>query len=254
MIEQTLGIPIDIHGGGNDLIFPHHENELAQGVCAHGHAHDGSERGGYANYWLHNGFLNMGSEKMSKSLGNVQLVHDLVKTWPGEALRWALLSAHYRQPLTWNDEVIEQARGSLDKLYGVLRRTADIEAEDVPPNPAFLEAMLDDLNTPKAYAELHALGAALEKAPARGKAHAKGELLASARLIGFLGGDPEAWFQRGVTPELKAKVDDLVAQRTTARAAKDWAAADSIRDELNALNVEVMDSAAGATWRLKGTV
>ena len=252
MIEQTLGIPIDIHGGGNDLIFPHHENELAQGVCAHGHAHNAE--GGYARYWMHNGFLNMGSEKMSKSLGNVQLVHDLVTRAPGEALRWALLSAHYRQPLTWTDEVIEQARVSLDKLYGLLRRTADVEAEDVPPPDAFMDALLDDLNTPKAYAELHALGQALEKAPAKAKAQAKGELLAAANLIGFLKADPEAWFHRGMDAGMKARIDDLVGQRTTARSAKDWAAADRIRDELNALNVEVMDSATGATWRLKGTV
>jgi len=252
MIEQTLGIPIDIHGGGNDLIFPHHENELAQGVCAHGHVH--KAEGGYANYWLHNGFLNMGSEKMSKSIGNVQLVHDLVKQWPGEALRWALLASHYRQPLAWTDEVIEQARGSLDYLYGVLRRVADVEAEDTGPSAGFLEAMMDDLNTPKAYAELFALGQALETAPARGKARAKGELLASARMIGFLDGDPDGWFQRGLTDEFKARVDDLIVQRVAARNAKDWATADRIRGELNDLNVEVMDSATGATWKLKGTV
>ncbi|MGA0602526.1 cysteine--tRNA ligase [Caulobacter sp. KR2-114] len=252
MIEQTLGIPIDIHGGGNDLIFPHHENELAQGICAHGHAH-GAE-GGYARYWLHNGFLNMGSEKMSKSLGNVQLVHDLVTRWPGEALRWALLGSHYRQPLTWTDEVIEQARGTLDYLYGVLRRVEDVPAADTGPGEAFMEAMLDDLNTPKAYAELFALGQALEKAPAKGKAEAKGRLLASANLIGFLHARPEAWFQGGVDVALKEKVEALIADRVAARAAKDWPAADRIRDELNALNVEVMDSATGATWRLKGTV
>ncbi|MBS0408757.1 MAG: cysteine--tRNA ligase [Proteobacteria bacterium] len=252
MIEQTLGIPIDIHGGGNDLIFPHHENELAQGVCAHGHAH--KAEGGYANYWLHNGFLNMGSEKMSKSLGNVQLVHDLVTRWPGEALRWALLSAHYRQPLTWTDEVIEQARGSLDYLYGVLRRVEDVEAEATGPSAAFLDALMDDLNTPKAYAELHALGQALERAPAEAKARVKGELLASANLIGFLHARPEAWFQGGVDVGLKAKVEDLIAQRVAARAAKDWATADRIRAELTALNVEVMDNPTGATWKLKGTV
>ena len=116
MIEQTLGLPIDIHGGGNDLIFPHHENERAQGVCAGDHA------GAYANYWLHNGFLNMGSDKMSKSLGNVELVHNLVTRWPPEALRWALLASHYRQPLAWSDEIIAGAKSALDTLYGALQR------------------------------------------------------------------------------------------------------------------------------------
>ncbi|HWA60507.1 MAG TPA: cysteine--tRNA ligase [Caulobacteraceae bacterium] len=244
MIEQTLGMPIDIHGGGNDLIFPHHENELAQGMCAGHH-------GGYANYWLHNGFLNMGSEKMSKSLGNVQLVHDLVTRWPGEALRWALLASHYRQPLAWTDEVIEQAKTSLDYLYGVLQRAADVEAAHTGPSQAFLEAMLDDLNTPKAYAELFALGQALETAATADKARAKGELLASAQLIGFLRAQPAAWFQGGMDVVLKDRVEKLIAERVAARAAKDWATADRIRAELTAMNVEVMDNATGATWKVK---
>jgi cysteinyl-tRNA synthetase len=247
MIEQTLGMPIDIHGGGNDLIFPHHENELAQGVCAdHDHA------GGYVNYWLHNGFLNMGSEKMSKSLGNVQLVHDLVTRWPGEALRWALLASHYRQPLAWTDEVIEQAKTSLDYFYGVLQRNEDVAAPDTGPSAAFLDALYDDLNTPKAYAELHALGQALETAAAADKPRLKGELLASARLIGFLKAQPAAWFQGGMDVVLKDRVEALIAERIAARAAKDWAVADRIRAELTALNVEVMDNATGATWKLKG--
>ena len=251
MIQQTLGIPIDIHGGGNDLIFPHHENELAQGVCALGHVH--SAEGGYANYWLHNGFLNMGSEKMSKSLGNVQLVHDLITRWPGEALRWALLASHYRQPLAWTDEVIEQARGNLDYLYGVLRRALDVEAAETGPSAAFMEAMLDDLNTPKAYAELFALGQALETAADADKPRAKGELLASAQLIGFLKADPQAWFQ-GTDVAFNDRIDALIAQRVAARNAKDWATADRIRAELTDLNIEVMDNPTGATWKLKGAV
>ena len=251
MIEQTLGMPIDIHGGGNDLIFPHHENELAQGISAAGHVH--SAEGGYANYWLHNGFLNMGSEKMSKSLGNVQLVHDLVTRWPGEALRWALLASHYRQPLAWTDEVIEQARGNLDYLYGVLRRALDVEALETGPSTAFMEAMLDDLNTPKAYAELFALGQALETAADADKPRAKGELLASAQLIGFLRADPQAWFQ-GTDVAFNDRIDALIAQRVAARNAKDWATADRIRAELTDLNIEVMDNPTGATWKLKGAV
>jgi cysteinyl-tRNA synthetase len=244
MIEQELGLPIDIHGGGIDLVFPHHENELAQGVCA--------DRGhGYANYWLHNGFLNFGSEKMSKSLGNVVLAHDLVTKAPGEAIRWALLAAHYRQPLQWNDEVLEQATKALDRLYGALRRAGDVEALATGPSVGFLAALEDDLNTPKAFAELHALAGQLETETGAERAAAKGELLASGHLIGFLGADPEAWFQGGADPAFKARVDGLIAERVKAREAKDWATADRIRAELTALNVEVMDNATGATWRIR---
>ena len=247
MIEESLGLPIDIHGGGIDLLFPHHENERAQGACAHGH--DGDRT--YARYWMHNGFLNFGDEKMSKSLGNVALVKDLVKVAPGEALRWALLVGHYRAPLEWTGDLVAQSVKALDRLYGALRRSAGVEAADTGPDPAFLAALEDDLNTPAAMAELFGLATALETATGPGRAEAKGRLLASARLMGFLFGDPEAWFQGGVDEALKARIDDLVARRSQARVAKDWAAADKIRDELAALNVEVMDSASGATWRLK---
>ena len=250
MIEQALGLPIDIHGGGNDLIFPHHENELAQGVCA-AHGCEGGHTGDYARYWLHNGFLNFGSEKMSKSLGNVVLVHDLVKQAPGEAVRWALLVGHYRAPLEWSGELIEQARKSLDRLYGALRRAADVTPSTDAPAPKFLAALEDDLNTAQAMAELFALASALETGSPEEKARAKGELLASGRLMGFLQSDPEAWFQGGADEDLKTRVEALIAARIEARSAKDWPRADAIRDELNALNVEVMDSATGATWRLK---
>jgi cysteinyl-tRNA synthetase len=249
MIEQSLGLPIDIHGGGIDLLFPHHENERAQGVCAHGHGADGDRT--YARFWMHNGFLNFADEKMSKSLGNVALVNDLVKTAPGEALRWALLVGHYRAPLEWTGDLVAQSVKALDRLYGALRRSAGVEPADTGPDPAFLAALEDDLNTPAAMAELFGLATALETAAGPGRAGAKGRLLASARLMGFLFGDPEAWFQGGADDALKARIDDLVARRSEARAAKDWAAADQIRDELAALNVEVMDSASGATWRLK---
>lgn len=247
MIEQTLGLPIDIHGGGIDLLFPHHENEMAQGVCAAGHDHDGA----YANYWMHNGFLNMAAEKMSKSLGNVALVHDLIAQAPGEALRWALLVGHYRAPLEWTGELIEQSRKALDRLYGALRRSSEVEAEDVAPPAAFMAALEDDLNTPAAFAELFAMATKLETATGKGRGQAKGELLAAANLLGFLLGDPEAWFQGGVTEQLREQVEALIEQRIEARAAKDWAAADRIRDELTALNIEVMDGPTGATWRIK---
>ena len=256
MIEESLGLPIDIHGGGIDLVFPHHENELAQGVCA-GHATE------YAHAWMHNGFLNMAEEKMSKSLGNValargdlvgrdaHLAHDLVEKYPGEALRWALLVGHYRAQLEWTSELIDQAKRSLDRLYGALRRSSGVAAEPVDPPEAFMTALLDDLNTPAALAELFAMATKLETVAGGGRAHAKGELLAAANLLGFLTADPEFWFQGGADEDLKAKVEGLIAERLAARQAKDWAAADRIRDELAALNVEVMDGPTGATWRLK---
>jgi cysteinyl-tRNA synthetase len=245
MIEQTLGLPIDIHGGGIDLVFPHHENERAQGLCA-------DHATGYANYWLHNGFLNFGDEKMSKSLGNVVLAHDLVTKVPGEAVRWALLSGHYRQPLDWTGELLTQAGKALDRLYGALRRAADVEAAPGEPPAAFLEAIGDDLNTPRAFAELFALAKTLETATGdRERAAAKAALLGAGRMIGFLQADPEAWFEGGADEALKAQVEALLKTRIEARRAKDWATADRIRDELNALNVVVMDNAEGATWRMK---
>jgi cysteinyl-tRNA synthetase len=246
MIEANLGLPIDIHGGGHDLIFPHHENEIAQGRCANHGAP-------YANYWLHNGFLTMDAEKMSKSLGNVLLVHDLVKQTPGEAIRWALLSGHYRAPLDWTGDLIAQSRKSLDRLYGALRRAADVEAPPVGPPQAFLDALYDDLNTPRATAELFALARTLETSDdAAERADAKGALLAAGRLIGFLQAEPDAWFEGDLDPALKARIEGLIEARITARQAKDWPAADRIRDELNALNVVVMDNAEGATWRIGG--
>jgi cysteinyl-tRNA synthetase len=249
MIEEVLGLPIDIHGGGADLIFPHHENELAQGICADPHPE--GDVPGYANYWLHNGFLNMDAEKMSKSLGNVELVHNLIKRAPGEALRWALLASHYRQPLAWSDDVVSQARAALDNLYGALRRARDVPADGDAPSDAFMEALCDDLNTPRANAELFSLARRLESGTPAERAKAKGELLAGGALIGFLQADPESWFHGGADPALTARIDALIARRVAARAAKDWASADAIRAELTALNVEVMDNPTGATWRLK---
>ena len=248
MIEQSLGLPIDIHGGGIDLLFPHHENEMAQGLCA-GHG-QGAETE-YARYWMHNGFLNMGAEKMSKSLGNVALVHELIAQAPGEALRWALLVGQYRAPLDWTEDLIEQSTKALDRLYGALRRSSEVKAQATGPSVAFLEALEDDLNTPAAMAELFAMATALETARGEDRAYAKGELLASANLMGFLFADPEYWFQAGVSDELREKVDGLIADRVAARAGKDWAAADRIRGELTALNIEVMDNPTGATWRIK---
>jgi cysteinyl-tRNA synthetase len=246
MIEAELGLPIDIHGGGHDLIFPHHENEIAQGRCAHGDPV-------YARYWVHNGFLTMDAEKMSKSLGNVLLVHNLVETVPGEVVRFALLSGHYRAPLDWTDALIAQSRRSLDRLYGALRRAKALEAPVAEPPQAFLEALLDDLNTPGAMAVLFELSSAIERALSAGDevgaAKAKAELLAAGEMLGVLAADPDAWFEGGADAELKSRIDGLIAARDAARRNKDWAEADRIRAELTALRVVVMDGPQGATWR-----
>lgn len=256
MIEANLGLPIDIHGGGIDLVFPHHENEIAQGVCAHGHAHAPEAHGEYARYWMHNGFLTVDAEKMSKSIGNVLLLHDLVQSMPGEVVRWALLSAHYRQPLDWNRALLEQSRKSLDRLYGALHRAAAVEPSTDAPPAEFLKAIEDDLNTPGAMAVLFGLSSEIERGMTAGDvpavAQAKGQLVASAALLGVLQSEPAAWLEGDVPDELRIEVEALLEQRAAARAAKDWPEADRIRERLNALNVVVMDGPQGATWRLKG--
>lgn len=247
MIEAALGLPIDIHGGGIDLTFPHHENELAQGRCAH-------DLPTYANYWMHNGFLDIEGVKMSKSLGNVVIPHELLQKVPGEVVRWALLSGHYRQPLDWTEDLLAQSRKNLDYLYGVLQRVKGLDVDRAEPSPVVLEALADDLNTPKAYAELFSMAKALETARGEEKAAAKAALLASANLLGFLQDDPDVWFAGGADDDLRGKVEALLEARKAARAAKDWGEADRIRGELDAMGVVVMDSAEGATWRLKESV
>lgn len=270
MIEKTLGLPIDIHGGGIDLVFPHHENEIAQGVCAHGHAHGDQAHDEYARYWMHNGFLTVDAEKMSKSIGNVLLLHDLVQAMPGEVVRWALLSAHYRQPLDWNQGLLEQSRKNLDRLYGVLRdadaaladfdeATLDEAERELAENALdpVLDALEDDLNTPGAIAQLFGLGNALREllndaeADINDVAMARWSLKEAAGLLGVLSLTPDAWFEGG-DPALKSEVEALLDQRAKARAAKDWPEADRIRDRLNTLNVVVMDGPDGVTWRVKG--
>ena len=260
MIEQVLGLPIDIHGGGIDLVFPHHENEMAQGICADHHEE-------YARYWLHNGFLNMGEEKMSKSVGNVALAHDLLQQYPGEAIRWALLAGHYRGPLEWTGELIAQAKSALDRLYRVLDDSGrflagapSAQGRDAPAamrraHQEVLAALDDDLNTPGAFAALFQL-ADLVRAGVLARDAAVVDagrelLLGAAGLMGFLQGEPEAWFQGGADAALTARIEALIEGRNAARIAKDWPQADAIRAELTALNVEVMDGPAGATWRIK---
>jgi len=246
MAARHLGKTIDIHAGGQDLVFPHHENEMAQSCCAH----DGAE---FARYWVHNGFLSMDQEKMSKSLGNIVLVHDLIKTVPGEVIRLALLGAHYRQPLDWSDETIKASKRMLDRLYGAVRGIdvpAAMRAEAEPP-AALIEALEDDINTPKALAEFFALSKSLNKATdADEKRQLAAKMLATGDLMGLLQSDPDEWFEGQVEGELSSDaIEALIEKRNTARAAKDFATADSVRKQLADAGISIEDGADGTTWR-----
>jgi cysteinyl-tRNA synthetase len=245
MSAAHLGETIDIHAGGIDLQFPHHENEIAQSTCAHA----GKV---FARVWMHNGMLTFDGRKMSKSLGNVLHVHSLLEQHPPEALRLLLLRGHYRQPLDWSDSAITQAISTLDGWYRVLR---DLEAVPLPaghlPLPERVEAALcDDLNTPQALAELSQLA---DLARHRGSSEAKAALLGGGLLLGLLQQAPEAWLKRGESGVDSARVDDLLEQRRNARGARDFARADAIRDELTALGIVIEDGAQGTRWSvLKG--
>ncbi len=247
MAEKHLGLPFDIHGGGADLKFPHHENEIAQSCCAHGHENDLSS---FARYWVHNGFVTVSGEKMSKSIGNITLVHDLIAAWPGEVLRLTLLSAHYRQPLDWSAETLAQNRAFLDGLYRTLYDLKAITADNISGHaiPADVKnALYDDLNTPKALATLKALArhAAEEKTP-----ESKAALLAAGHILGVLKHDPADWLGYGHDDDSDAaEIEDLLQQRADARAAKDFARADDIRDLLASRNIVIEDTPQGAKWR-----
>lgn len=247
MAAKHLGETIDIHGGGHDLIFPHHENERAQSCCAHGT--------GYVNYWMHNGFVNMGKEKMSKSVGNVLLMRNLLEATDGEVIRHFLLSAHYRAPLEWNEDALTQSKNALDRLYGALRKLADISvpegmASHVPS--AFSKALNDDLNTPRALAELFALAKQANVSDSIDeKRQLKAALLQCGEFLGLLQKDPAQWFYGQASAVDAQKIDQLIAERLTARENKDWARADEIRDILIEMNVVLEDGEAGTIWRLE---
>ena len=248
MVKKHLGETIDIHGGGQDLVFPHHENELAQSRCAH----DGAA---FARFWLHNGFLSIDSTKMSKSLGNVLLVHDLIETVPGEVIRLALMSAHYRQPLDWSDDTVEGARRQLDRLYGALRGIdvdAAARAAAAPPD-GVVAALEDDLNTPKALAEMFHLTRRLNKAREREeRRQLAAELYAAGELTGLLQSDPERWFAGSGGELAEAEIEQLLLERNRARDKRDFAEADAIRDRLANAGIAIEDSPSGTRWRRTG--
>jgi cysteinyl-tRNA synthetase len=242
MAEAHLGETIDIHAGGIDLQFPHHENEVAQSECAHG-----GKR--FARWWLHNGMLVLGGAKMSKSVGNIEKVHDLVRTHPPEALRYALLSAQYRQPLDWTPALVEQSVRTLDRLYGTLRDLTDVDAAPRIPQ-AIEDALDDDLNTPQALAALSSIAADARKAEGDdARRDAKSALLGAGLALGLLQQAPAAWFGRGAAEGDDARIQALIDERIAAKAARDFARADAIRQQLADEGILLEDTPQGVRWK-----
>lgn len=236
MIKKHLGDSIDIHGGGKDLIFPHHENEVAQSCCAN----DADE---YVRYWMHNGYININGEKMSKSLGNFRLVRDLLKNYHGEVIRYAILSAQYRSDMDFSEQLLNESKDNLDYIYGVLRdnQAVAVTSVDIKTSVAY-QALLDDLNTRIAITELLALAKQLKLAADDAKAELKSQLLALSQLLGLLEDDVEAWFTQGGDDDLAAEdIEALISERLQARADKDFSRSDEIRDELKAQAVILED-------------
>jgi cysteinyl-tRNA synthetase len=236
MSTAYLGDVFDIHGGGIDLIFPHHENELAQSRCAHGTP-------AMANYWMHNEFLQIEDTKMSKSLGNFVTIRDLLADWPGEVLRLNMLKAHYRSPMDWTLKGLEESAKTLDDWYGI---AADVEGEE--PSDAIVDALSDDLNTPQMIASLHGL----RNSAASGNEQDRNQFADSLRFLGFLSESAAEWQSRkqqasGVDAK---EIDRLISDRTAARARKDFKESDRIRDELAAMGVVIKDSKEGTTWEI----
>ena len=245
MSEKTLGLPFDIHGGGRDLIFPHHENEIAQSCCSTANI---DEPDSYAKYWMHNGFVTIEGEKMSKSLGNIILVRDLTNNYHGEAIRLALLSSHYRQGLDWNEKIIYQAKKLLTKIYQILDELKDIqETESESLNIEPITTLMDDLNTPGLIAELNQIAKEYNTNKNIDKKKIKSKLL----LIGSVLGIFEDKAFNKISDDLKEKVEVLINDRDIAKSQKNFELADKIRDELNELGIEIKDTSDGTSWNTK---
>ncbi len=245
MNEQVNGNHFDIHGGGADLVFPHHENEIAQSECAH----DGEK---YVNFWMHVGYVTAEGQKMSKSIGNVVVPHDLVQEYHSDLLRFSLLSAHYRQPFDWSNDLVKQAKSTLDRYYNLLLTHKDVDVDDTIDTPtAFCEALADDLNTPKALSKIAAIAKGLSTAQElEDKVKYKTELLKAGELMGFLQQDPEVWFKGASSDNETATIEAKIADLATARESKDYAKSDAIRDQLkDEYGVVVSITADGITWR-----
>jgi len=250
MSEKTLNLPFDIHGGGLDLTFPHHENEIAQ-TCA---AHKFNNPKEYAKYWVHNGFVTIEGEKMSKSAGNIFLVHELIKSYPGESLRFALLSSHYRQPLNWNTALIKQSQKTLNRIYRILKENENVPYDKtIQIDENLFNALADDLNSAKALAEINILTEKLSKSDKKNKTIYKSKLLSSGNLLGILQENPNNWLKYGISNDNidNNKILELIEEREEARKNKDFNLADKIRITLNEMNIEIEDTDSGTKWRNK---
>ena len=246
MSEKSLGLPFDIHSGGIDLVFPHHENEIAQTCSISKH----KEPKDFATYWFHNGFVNVEGEKMSKSIGNIRLVHELNKKYKGEVLRLTLLSAHYKQPLNWTEEIIEQNSKMLDRLYRVLLELSDTSVKLELPTDSIMESFLDDLNTPKIIAKLNEEANSASSASKDRKVEIKKNLLSAGKILGILEDDPENWLGYSQkSKENSEEIERLINQRNEARRSKNFNLADTIRDTLKDKGIEIEDTDKGTIWR-----
>jgi len=248
MAYQHLGKTIDIHGGGSDLIFPHHENEIAQSEC-------GLSIKRFANYWLHNGLINVKSEKMSKSLGNVLLVSNLLNEANGEVIRMALIGTHYRQPLDWTDSILEESKDKLDRMYdALLKFETDVHPDEAKVNQIckkFFEALEDDLNTPKALAEVFAI---VKQLNSQGNEAERVALIAAIKkcgdFLGILSYSPKQWFQENNNLKLtEEEILKLLELRNIARSKKDFAESDRIRDDLLLQGISIEDTKEGTIWK-----
>ena len=249
MSEKTLGLPFDIHGGGRDLTFPHHENEIAQSCCS---SADINNPKSYVNYWMHNGFVTVNGEKMSKSLGNISLVKDLTDSNHGEVVRLALLSSHYRQALDWNEKVIHQSRKLLDKLYSLLNELKDIDpVNDINMSDKFISPLLDDLNTPGLIANLNKMVKEFYSIPEDELPLYKSSLIRAANLIGVCQSNYMDWLSIKNKNLDEDKINLLIAERLEAKKAKDFDRADQIRQELLDMNIEIKDGPQGTEWSVK---